>query len=94
MTYRDGEKAKERDRERLKNMEEIENNFRKAAETIGAKMLSSVKDWMKANIEPIIASFDDEIKSIEAQSAHEKVKSEKLSELLQQTENLILETSN
>ena len=89
MTHRDGEKAKERDRERLKAMEEITNDFGKAAKNIGEKMSDSVKQWMIATIEPIIDAFDEKIKAVESQMTGEKVKSEKLSELLTQTENLI-----
>ena len=89
MTYRDGEKAKERDRERLKAMEDIRTDFNKAADNIGEQMLDSVRKWMDATITPIINSFDEKIKSVESQTSAEKVKSEKLSELLTRTENLI-----
>lgn len=89
MTYHDGEKAKERERERLKVMEEIEKNFYDVAEKIGKQMLESVKSWMTTNIDPVIVNFDEEIKNVEAQTSHEQVKSEKLSELLTRTENLI-----
>lgn len=89
MTYYDGEKAKEREKERLTIMEEIEKNFHDAAENIGKQMLDSVKDWMTANIDPVIASFDEKIKAVAAQTSHEQVKSEKLAALLKRTEKLI-----
>ena len=91
MTYHDGEKAKERDKERLKAMEEIRSNFDKATKNICEQMQSNVKQWMEATITPIINSFDDKIKDTESQMTSEKTKSEKLSTLLKRTENLISE---
>ena len=91
MTYHDGEKAKERDKERLKAMEEIRSNFDKATKNICEQMQSNVKQWMEATITPIINSFDEKIKDTESQMTSEKTKSEKLSTLLKRTENLISE---
>ena len=44
---------------------------------------------MTQNVEPIISAFDEKIKVVESVKANEKIKSEKLSELLTRTENLI-----
>ena len=89
MTYRDGQKAKEREKQRMETMDEIEKNFQTVADNIALQMTNGVKDWMAANIDPIIASFDEKIKSVAAQESHEQVKSEKLAALLKRTENLI-----
>ena len=51
-------------------------------------MQSNVKEWLAATITPIIDSFDEKIKATESQMTSEKIKSEKLSALLKQTENL------
>jgi len=51
--------------------------------------LNNARTFMTQNVEPIISSFDEKIKAVEAVKANEKIKSEKLSELLKQTENLI-----
>ena len=44
---------------------------------------------MTQNVDPIISALDEKIKAVESVKANEKIKSEKLSELLTQTENLI-----
>ncbi|MBR4643013.1 MAG: 50S ribosome-binding GTPase [Selenomonadaceae bacterium] len=89
-TYRDGEKAEERERQRRAAREDITSDFNEAAEKIGKKMLDTVNQWLKEKVDPVIAStFDDKIKAVEAQMANEKIKSAKLSELLKRTENLI-----
>lgn len=90
MTYRDGEQAEEREKERRKISDNIEKNFSQAADNIGEQMLGSVNRWLKESIEPVIAeTFDKKIKAVESQTAKEKLKSTKLSELLTRTENLI-----
>ena len=89
MTYHDGEKAKERDRERSKAMKDIRDNFDKAAKDICKKMQNNVKEWLEATIVPIIDSFDEKIKATESQMTSEKIKSEKLLMLLKRTETLI-----
>ena len=92
MTYRDGEKAEEREKERRKISDDIEKNFNQAADNIGEQMLGSVNRWLKESIDPVIAeTFDKKIKAVESQTAKEKLKSAKLSELLTRTENLIAE---
>ena len=89
MTYCDGEKAKARERERQAAVEDIRKNFSDVADNVGGQMLDSVRQWLAQNIAPVIATFDDKIKAIESSTAADKIKSEKLSELLKQTENLI-----
>ena len=89
MTYRDGEKAKARERERQAAVEDIRKNFSDVADNVGGQMLDSVRQWLAQNIAPVIATFDDKIKAIESSTADDKIKSEKLSELLTRTENLI-----
>lgn len=89
MTYRDGEKAKEREREYQKAMEEIRENFSNVSDNVGEQMQNSVNQWLEQNISPVIATFDEKIKAVENQTASEKIKSEKLAELLTRTENLI-----
>ena len=64
-------------------------NFDAASKNIGEQMESSVNDWLEQNIDPIIAKLDKEIAAVETQVSNEKVKSEKLSELLRRTESLI-----
>ncbi|MBQ6297468.1 MAG: GTPase domain-containing protein [Selenomonadaceae bacterium] len=89
MTYRDGEKAKEREREYQKAMEEIRENFSTVADNVGEQMQTSVNQWLEQNSSPVIATFDEKIKAVDNQTASEKIKSEKLAELLTRTENLI-----
>jgi hypothetical protein len=44
---------------------------------------------MDTNVKPMISSFDEKIKEISNIAANEKVTNEKLSKLLERTENLI-----
>ncbi|MBQ3727175.1 MAG: hypothetical protein IJR52_12280 [Selenomonadaceae bacterium] len=41
---------------------------------------------MAQNVDPIVAAFDEKIKAVESAKVNEKIKSEKLSALLKQTE--------
>ena len=91
MTYRDGEKAKERERERQAAMEDIRKNFSNVADNVAGKMLDSVRQWFTQNVDPIVAALNEKINAVESAMADDKIKSEKLSELLARTENLISE---
>ena len=64
-------------------------NFSNYAEDIGRKLSENVRAYMTQNVDPIVAAFDEKIKAVESATANEKIKSEKLSALLKQTENLI-----
>ena len=65
--------------------------FNDLAEDIGRDLLNRARTFMTQNVDPIISAFDEKIKAIEAVKANEKIKSEKLAQLLRQTENLISE---
>lgn len=89
MLLREGKKAEEAERKLQQARKDIMNGFNDVAEDIARDLLKSVRNFMTANVEPIISSFDEKIKVLESAKANEKIKSEKLSELLKQTENLI-----
>ena len=89
MTYRDGKKAEENERNLSKARAGIIEEFEKIADAIGAKISDSVKQWTTQNIDSIIAKFDEEINAFEMQNSDAQVKSEKLNALLKRTENLI-----
>ena len=91
MLWRDNKKAEELDRALRQKRQEVMNGFNDLAEDTGRDLLNSVRSFMAQNVEPIVAAFDEKIKAVEAVKANEKIKSEKLSELLNQTENLIAE---
>ncbi|MBQ9487674.1 MAG: 50S ribosome-binding GTPase [Selenomonadaceae bacterium] len=93
-TYRDGKKAEERERALRQARAEIISNFESIASNIGEKISSSVNQWMEVNINPIAADFDKQIKAVESQVSGAQVKSEKLTEMLKRTENLITEIQN
>ena len=63
--------------------------FNDLADDIGRDILNGVNAFMTQNVDPLISTFDEKIKAVESVKANEKVKSEKLSELLKRTENLI-----
>ena len=83
------EEARKREAEQQKARNKIISGFNDLAEDIGRDFLNNARTFMTQNVEPIISSFDEKIKAVEAVKANEKIKSEKLSELLKQTENLI-----
>lgn len=89
MLYRENKQAEEFERQLRQKRNEIMSGFNELAEDIGRDILNGVKNFMTQNVDPIIATFDEKIKAVEIQTANEKIKSEKLAELLQQTENLI-----
>ena len=91
MLHRENKKAEERERALRQKRNEIISGFNDLAEDVGRDILNGVNDFMTQNVDPLISNFNEKIKAVEAQSANEKVKSEKLSELLNQTENLIEE---
>ena len=91
MLWRESKKAEEHERELRQKRNEIVSGFNDLADDIGRDLLNNVRDFMTQNVDPIISAFDEKIKAVEAMKAHEKIKSEKLSELLNQTENLIAE---
>ncbi|MBQ6005419.1 MAG: hypothetical protein IJL14_04130 [Selenomonadaceae bacterium] len=85
----DAEETRKREAEQQKAKNNIISSFNDLAEDIGRDLLNNARTFMTQNVEPIISSFDEKIKAVEAVKANEKIKSEKLSELLKQTENLI-----
>ncbi|MBR4641777.1 MAG: 50S ribosome-binding GTPase [Selenomonadaceae bacterium] len=87
--YKENQRAAELERELRRQRNDIMTNFKNYAEDIGRELLSKVRAYMTQNVDPIVAAFDEKIKAVEAMTANEKIKSEKLSELLKQTENLI-----
>ena len=91
MLHREGKKAEEQERELQRKRNEIMSGFNDLADDIGRDILIGVQTFMTQNVNPIIATFDEKIKAVENQTASEKVKSEKLAELLTRTENLICE---
>lgn len=89
MLHREGKKAEEQERELQRKRNEIMSGFNDLADDIGRDILIGVQTFMTQNVNPIIATFDEKIKAVENQTANEKVKSEKLAELLTRTESLI-----
>lgn len=83
------ERKREAERQQAKN--KIISGFNDLAEDIGRDILNDARSFMTQHVDPIISSFDEKIKAVESVKANEKIKSEKLSELLKQTENLIAE---
>ena len=83
------EENRKRESEQQKAKNNIISGFNDLAEDIGRELSSNVRNFMTQNVDPIISAFDEKIKAVEAMTANEKIKSEKLSELLNQTENLI-----
>ena len=89
MLNREGKKAEERERALRQKRNEIMSGFNDLADDIGRDILNGVNSFMTQNVDPIISAFDEKIKAVESVKANEKIKSEKLSELLKRTENLI-----
>ena len=87
--YKENQRAAEFERELRRQRNDIMTNFKNYAEDIGREISKNARAYMTQNVDPIVAAFDEKIKAIEAMTANEKIKSEKLSELLKQTENLI-----
>ena len=85
------EEERKREAEQQKARNNIMSGFNDLAEDIGRDLLNNARDFMTQNVDPIISAFDEKIKAVEVVKANEKIKSEKLSELLKQTENLIAE---
>ena len=89
MLWRDSKKAEELDRALRQKRQEVMNGFNDLAEDTGRDLLNSVRSFMAQNVEPVVAAFDEKIKAVESMTTNEKLKSEKLSALLNQTEKLI-----
>ena len=89
MLWRDSKKAEELDRALRQKRQEVMNGFNDRAEDTGRDLLNSVRSFMAQNVEPVVAAFDEKIKAVESMTTNEKLKSEKLSALLNQTEKLI-----
>lgn len=87
--YKENQRAAEFERELRRQRNDIMTNFKNYAEDIGREISKNARAYMTQNVDPIVAAFDEKIKAVEAMTANEKIKSEKLSELLKQTENLI-----
>ena len=85
------EEAREREAKQLKAKNNIISGFNDIADDVGRELFDNVRNFMTQNVEPIISAFDEKIKAVESFKANEKIKSEKLAQLLQQTENLIAE---
>ena len=83
------EEERKREAEQQKAKNNIISGFNDIADDIGRDFLDSVRSFMTENVDPIISAFDEKIKAVESLKANEKIKSEKLSALLKQTENLI-----
>ena len=91
MLYRENKQAEKRERELQRRRNEIMTGFNDLADDIGRDILNGVKNFMTQNIDPLVKNFDAQIKAVENQISNEHAKSEKLSELLTRTENLIAE---
>ena len=89
--YKENQRAAELERELRRQRNDIMTNFSNYSDDIGHDFSKNVRAYMRQNVDPIVAAFDEKIKAVEAMKANEKIKSEKLSELLKQTENLIAE---
>lgn len=94
MLHREGKKAEEAERKLQQSRKDIMTGFKDIADDVGRDLSKNARDFMTQNIDPLIAGCDKQIKTFEAQSAGEQVKSEKLAALLQRTENLIGEIQN
>ena len=82
---------RKREAEQLKAKNNIIAGFNDIGDDVERDLLNNVRSFMTQNVDPIVAAFDEKIKSVEAATANEKIKSAKLSELLKQTENFIAE---
>ena len=89
MLYQQNKKAEEYERQVKQKRSEIMLNFRDLADDIGRELSNNVRKFMTENVDTVISNFDEEIKAVESVTANEKVKNEKLSQLLKRTENLI-----
>ncbi|MBQ3337869.1 MAG: 50S ribosome-binding GTPase [Selenomonadaceae bacterium] len=83
------EEERKREAEQQKAKNNIMSGFNDLAEDIGRDLSNNVRAFMAQNVDPIVAAFDEKIKAVESAKVNEKIKSEKLSALLKQTENLI-----
>ena len=83
------EEQRKREAEQLKAKNNIMAGFNDVAADVERDLLNNVRSFMAQNVEPIISAFDEKIKAVETATANDKIKSEKLSELLTRTENLI-----
>ena len=83
------EEERKREAEQQKAKNNIMSGFNDLAEDIGRELSNNVRAFMAQNVDPIVAAFDEKIKAVESAKVNEKIKSEKLSALLKQTENLI-----
>lgn len=83
------EEAREREAKQRQAKNDIISGFNDIADDVGRELLDGVRSFMTQNVEPIILAFDEKIKTVESLKSNEKIKSKKLSELLERTENLI-----
>lgn len=84
---------RKREAEQQKAKNEIISGFNELAEDTGREFMNDeengVRTFMMRNVDPIVAAFDEKIKAVESMTTNEKVKGDKLSALLNQTEKLI-----
>ena len=89
LQHREDEKLREAEKKLSAARENIISKFNDKAKEIGEKISEDVNKLMAKYVDPLIKDWNGKIKAIETETTNEKVKSEKLSELLKQTENLI-----
>ena len=86
-------KADEEQRKRAEEQRAVKlriiASFNANAKYIGEQMKDAAKNFLNENINPVIGSYDAEIKLIESKANESKIASEKLARLLKRTENLI-----
>ena len=90
------EERKRREAELKQRMarEKIIAGFNRVGDDVSLQLIESARQWSQENIDPIINDYDNSIKQIQADREQAKMASEKFSELLNRTENLITEIQN
>ena len=92
MLHHESKKAKEAEDEPQQARNDIITGFKNLADKTARDLMygeEGFDKYMEKNIEPLIADCDEQIRRVKNLAADEKVKSEKLSALLKQTENLV-----
>ena len=89
LQHREDEKLREAEKKLSLARENIISKFNDKAQEIGQGILDDVNKLMAKYVDPLIKDWDEKIKAVELQTANEEIKVEKLSKLLNQTENLI-----
>jgi len=91
LQHREDEKLREAEKKLSLARENIISKFNDKAQEIGRGISDDVNKLMAKYVDPLIKDWDEKIKAVEAEAENETIKGEKLSKLLNRTENLISE---